>query len=68
MLRVKEAVVKAVKQSEVRKRIYFITVDDGFGEIKVVGRKNYEIGKVLLIKQRTPIDFIFDIVGEKEAK
>ena len=68
MLRVKEAVVKAVKQSEVRKWIYFITVDDGFGEIKVVGRKNYEIGKVLLIKQRTPIDFIFDIVGEKEAK
>lgn len=68
MLRVKEAVVKAVKQSEVRKGIYFITVDDGFGEIKLVGTKNYEIGKVILIKQRTPIDFIFDIVGEKEAK
>ena len=68
MLRVKEAVVKAVKKSEVKKGIYYVTVDDGLGEIKVVSRKNYAIGKVLLIKQRTPIDFIFDIVGEKEAK
>lgn len=62
---IKTAIVKAVKQSAVRKRVYYITVDDGFGEIKVVGNKSYNIGEKIKIKRRNPVDWIWDIVKEK---
>ena len=62
---IREVIVKAVKQSAVRKRVYYITVDDGFGEIKVVGNKSYNIGDKIKIKRRNTVDWIWDIVKEK---
>lgn len=59
---IREAKVTAIKKSEVRKGIYYVTVDDGFGEIKVIGTRNYKIGEVVKIKRRNPVDFIWDIV------
>lgn len=61
---IREAKVIAVKKSEVRKGIYYVTVDDGLGEIKVVATRNYEIGAQVKIKRRNPIDWIWDIVKE----
>lgn len=63
---IREARVIGIKKSEVRKGIYYITVDDGFGEIKVVGTKAYNLGDIVKIKKRNPVDWIWDIV--KEAK
>ena len=62
---IKEAVVKAVKQSQIRKRVYYITVEDGYGEIKVLGSRKYNIGDKIKIKRRNPVDWIWDIVKEK---
>lgn len=61
---IREAKVIAVKKSAVRKGIYYVTVDDGLGEIKVVATRNYEIGAQVKIKRRNPIDWIWDIVKE----
>lgn len=61
---IRKAKVIAVKKSEVRKGIYYVTVDDGLGEIKVVATRNYEIGAQVKIKRRNPIDWIWDIVKE----
>lgn len=61
---IREAKVIAVKKSEVRKGIYYVTVDDGLGEIKVVATRNYEIGAQVKIKRRNPMDWIWDIVKE----
>ena len=61
---IREAKVIAVKKSEVRKGIYYVTVDDGLGEIKVVATRNYEVGAQVKIKRRNPIDWIWDIVKE----
>lgn len=59
-----QATVKAVKKSEVKKGVYYVTVDDGFGEIKLVATRNYNIGDVVKIKKRNPVDWIWDIVKE----
>lgn len=61
---IKEAKVIAVKKSAVRKGIYYVTVDDGLGEIKVVATRNYEVGAQVKIKRRNNIDWIWDIVKE----
>ena len=61
---IKEAKVIAVKKSAVRKGIYYVTVDDGIGEIKLVATRNYEVGAQVKIKRRDPIDWIWDIVKE----
>lgn len=61
---IREAKVIAVKKSEVRKGIYYVTVDDGLGEIKVVATRNYEIGAQVKIKRRNAVDWIWDIVKE----
>lgn len=61
---IREAKVTAVKRSEVRKSIYYVTVDDGFGEIKLVATRNYNIGDTVKIKRRNPVDWIWDIVKE----
>lgn len=63
---IREAKVTAVKKSEVRKGTYYLTVDDGLGEIKLVATRNYNIGDSVKIKRRNPVDWIWDIV--KEAK
>ena len=61
---VKEVVVKAVKPSEVKKGIYYITTADFLGDIKVVSTRKYQIGDVIKIKRRNPVDWIWDIVKE----
>ena len=61
---IKEVVVKAVKQSQIRKRVYYITVEDGYGEIKVLGSRKYNIGDKIKIKRRNPVDWIWDIVKD----
>ena len=61
---IREAKVIAVKKSAVRKGIYYVTVDDGLGEIKVVATRNYEVGAQVKIKRRNNIDWIWDIVKE----
>lgn len=61
---IREAKVVAVKKSEVRKGVYYVTVDDGFGEIKVVASRNYEIGASVKIKRKNAIDWIWSIVKE----
>ena len=61
---IKEAKVIAVKKSAVRKGIYYVTVDDGLGEMKLVATTNYEVGAQVKIKRRNPIDWIWDIVKE----
>ena len=63
---IREAKVTAVNKSEVRKGTYYLTVDDGLGEIKLVATRNYNIGDSVKIKRRNPVDWIWDIV--KEAK
>ena len=63
---IREAKVTAVKKSEVRKGTYYLTVDDGLGEIELVATRNYNIGDSVKIKRRNPVDWIWDIV--KEAK
>lgn len=63
---IREAKVTAVKKSEVRKNTYYVTVDDGLGEIKLVATRNYNIGDTVKIKRRNPVDWIWDII--KEAK
>lgn len=61
---IREAKVVAIKKSEIKKGIYYVTVNDGFGEIRVIGTRNYKIGETVKIKARNPIDFIWDIVKE----
>lgn len=61
---IRKAKVIAVKKSAVRKGIYYVTVDDGLGEIKVVTTRNYEVGAQVKIKRRNSIDWIWDIVKE----
>ena len=60
-----EATVLAVKKSEFRKGVYYLTVNDGLGEIRVAASRNYNIGDVVKIKRRNPVDFVWDIVKEK---
>ena len=61
---VKEAKVTAIKKSEVKKGIYYVTVDDGFGAIKLVATRSYSVGDTVKIKRRNPVDWIWDIVKE----
>lgn len=61
---IREAKVIAVKKSAVKKGIYYVTVDDGLGEIKLVATRNYEVGAQVKIKRRNHIDWIWDIVKE----
>lgn len=63
---IREVRVTAVKRSEVRKNTYYVTVDDGLGEIKLVATRNYNIGDTVKIKRRNAVDWIWDII--KEAK
>lgn len=66
MKMIKEAKVIEVKKSEVRKGTYYITVNDGYGDIKVVGTRNYEVGETVKIKRRNALDWVWDIVKEKK--
>lgn len=60
----REAVVKEVKPSAIRKRTFYITVNDSLGDIKLVATKNYELGSKVLIKRKNAIDWIWSIVQE----
>ena len=62
----REATVTAVKKSEVRKGVYYITVDDGLGKIKVVANRSYEIGEKVKIKRKNAVDWIWNIVKEEK--
>ena len=62
---IREAKVAAVKKSEARKNTYYVTVDDGLGEIKLVATRSYNIGDTVKVKRRNPVDWIWDIVKEK---
>ena len=66
MIGAREVTVKAVKPSEVRKGVYYITVVDFIGELKIVGTRRYQIGDVIMIRRMNPVDYRFEIV--KEAK
>jgi len=60
--------VTAVKRSAVKKNIYYLTVVNSQGELKTIGKRNYKVGEEVWIKQRTPIDAIWDIVPTKQAE
>ena len=60
----REAIVKEVKPSAIRKRTFYITVNDSLGDIKLVATKNYELGSKVLIKRKNAIDWIWSIVQE----
>ena len=62
---IREATVISIKPSAVRKYTYFITVNDGFGEIKVVGKRNYKIGETIKIRRKNLVDWIWLIEKEK---
>ena len=60
----REAIVKEVKPSAIRKRTFYVTVNDSLGDIKLVATKNYELGTKVLIKRKNAIDWIWSIVQE----
>lgn len=62
----RNATVISVKKSEVRPGIYYVTVNDGFGEIKVVGTKAYSPGQVIKIRRKNPVDWQWLIVKESK--
>lgn len=60
----REAIVKEVKPSAIKKRTFYVTVNDSLGDIKLVATKNYELGTKVLIKRKNAIDWIWSIVQE----
>ena len=61
---VHEATVVSIKKSQFRKGLYFVTVNDGLGEIRVAASRSYKVGDKVHIKRRNPVDFVWDIVKE----
>ncbi len=60
-----QGTVIAVKKSELRKNVWYLTID-ATGLLKVAATKKYEVGDRVWLRRKNAVDFVFEIDSKVE--